>query len=179
MLIVCALESETNGQLGGYDVLYTGVGKINATFSLTRRFIEFGFPKLVINYGTAGSRQMPIGELVECHKFIQRDMDASLLGFPIGITPFDNTPLLLGSKDEGIIVGTGDSFVTNISNEIKDIDVFDMESYSLAKVCSKFNIPFKCWKYITDNADGSSPNKWEENQSDGIIKFKDILNAIK
>ena len=32
-------------------------------------------PKLVINYGTAGSRDLPIGELVDCTKFVQRDMN--------------------------------------------------------------------------------------------------------
>ena len=30
-LIVCALKDETQGQLNDYDVLYTGVGKVNAT----------------------------------------------------------------------------------------------------------------------------------------------------
>ena len=34
-LIVCALEVETQGQLDDYDVLYTGVGKVNATYALT------------------------------------------------------------------------------------------------------------------------------------------------
>ena len=37
ILIVCALEIETQGQLEDYDILYTGVGKVNATFKLTKR----------------------------------------------------------------------------------------------------------------------------------------------
>ena len=52
-LIVCALEQETNGQLEDYDVLYTGVGKVNATFKLTQKFGKFGsyVPyDLVVNY---------------------------------------------------------------------------------------------------------------------------------
>ena len=32
ILIVCALEVETQEQLNDYDVLYTGVGKVNATY---------------------------------------------------------------------------------------------------------------------------------------------------
>ena len=31
ILIVSALEVETQGQLNAYDVVYTGVGKVNAT----------------------------------------------------------------------------------------------------------------------------------------------------
>ena len=79
-LIVCALEVETQGKLDDYDVLYTGVGKVNATFKLTQKFGKFGsyVPyNLVINYGTAGSRELPIGELVDCTKFTQRDMDVT------------------------------------------------------------------------------------------------------
>ena len=83
-LIVCALEQETNGQLEDYDVLYTGVGKVNATFKLTQKFGKFGsyVPyDLVVNYGTAGSKNLPIGELVCCTKFVQRDMKVTQLGF--------------------------------------------------------------------------------------------------
>ena len=61
VLIVCALEVETQEQLNDYDVLYTGVGKVNATFELTRKFGKYGshIPyDLVINYGTAGSRKI-------------------------------------------------------------------------------------------------------------------------
>ena len=42
ILIVCALEQETQGQLDNYfdderQILYTGVGKVNATFKLAQR----------------------------------------------------------------------------------------------------------------------------------------------
>ena len=35
ILIVCALEMETNNKLDGWNVIYTGVGKVNATYELT------------------------------------------------------------------------------------------------------------------------------------------------
>lgn len=178
ILIICALESEANNELNKYNVLFTGVGKVNATCELTNYFLTFGIPKMAVNYGTAGSRNLPIGKLVECSRFIQRDIDASPLGFPRGITPFDNTPRLLGPRNEGLIVGSGDSFVKDVTNEMEGIDVFDMEAYALAKICNKFGVPFKCWKYITDNADDKSPNDWLQHQSNGIKKFKDKFNKI-
>ena len=185
ILIVCALERETDNQLEGYNVLYTGVGKINATFSLINYFNRMicgpwvnpeeakqRLPETVINFGTAGSRNIPIGRLVECTSFIQRDMDARGLGFNEFETPFSkDTPVIL-SNGEGFTCGTGDNFVENTKNESELIDVFDMEAYALANVCDKFNVPFRCWKYITDNADEKSSKDWNENISDGIIKFK-------
>ena len=80
VLIVCALPQETQGQLDDYEVLYTGVGKVNATMRLTRKFGKLGshIPyHMVINYGTAGSRKYKKGKLIDCTKFIQRDMDVT------------------------------------------------------------------------------------------------------
>jgi adenosylhomocysteine nucleosidase len=99
-LIVCALEMETQGQLkplvyaDGWDVLYTGVGKVNATLRLTQKFGKYGshIPyNLVINYGTAGSQSWKYskGDLVDCTRFVQRDMDVTSLGFKLGQTPFE------------------------------------------------------------------------------------------
>lgn len=186
-LIVCALPIETQGQLDNYDVLYTGVGKVNATFKLTQKFGKFGsyVPyDLVINYGTAGSRKYKQGELVDCTKFVQRDMDVTGLGFIKYQTPFEkNIPIQLdydhvdfnpiGKK---ALCGSGDSFV----QEETIGDVVDMESYALAKVCKLYNVPFISFKYITDGADGDAGIDWEENVGKGIMKFKKkILNLIK
>ena len=178
-LIVCALPIETQGQIDDYDVLYTGVGKVNATFKLTQKFGKFGsyVPyDLVINYGTAGSRKYKQGELVDCTKFVQRDMDVTGLGFIKYQTPFEkNIPIQLdydhvdfnpiGKK---ALCGSGDSFV----QEETIGDVVDMESYALAKVCKLYNVPFISFKYITDGADGDAGIDWEENVDKGIMKFK-------
>ena len=180
ILIVCALEQETQCQLDDWNILYTGVGKINATYKLTQRLHSSHLhylplmPELVINYGTAGSRELPIGELVDCTKFIQRDMDATSMGFFKGQTPFEspnnmvldfrNKPLNpdygrehpINTIKKHAVCGTGDNFVENMENEIFMIDVFDMEAYALAKVCHHYNVPFISFKYITDNVNEHS-----------------------
>ena len=188
-LIVCALEIETQGQLDDYDVLYTGVGKVNSTHKLTQKFGKYGsyIPyDLVINYGTAGSRKLPIGELVDCTKFIQRDMDVTGLGFMRGQTPFENDiPIILdydhvefnpiGRKAS---CGSGDSFVEDRTNYYGE--VVDMEAYALAKVCQHYDVPFISFKYITDGADEQAHEDWEKNLADGIIEFKErVLNEIE
>ena len=197
ILIVCALEQEVNGKLDDYlpaprQIIYTGVGKVNATGQLTERLHSSHLhylplmPKLVINYGTAGSRELPIGELVDCTKFIQRDMDVTGLGFMKGQTPFEKeVPIILdydhvkfnpiGKK---LRCGTGDNFVQDSMGSYSD--VYDMEAYALAKVCFVYDVPFISFKYITDNANEQSPKDWEENCSDGIKEFKErILKEIE
>ena len=189
ILIVCALRRETQGQLDdNYNVIYTGVGKVNATFHFHSKIGEIynsyqELPKLVANYGTAGSRILPIGELVDCTKFIQRDIDVTGLGFKRGQTPFEkHIPTVLKSTKvkfnpigKHYVCGSGDNFADDIKNEIDHIDVFDMEAYALAKVCYHYHIPFISFKYITDNVNEYSTNDWEENYSEGIKKIKEIL----
>ena len=182
-LIVCALEVETQGQLEDYDVLYTGVGKVNATFKLTQKFGKFGsyVPyDLVINYGTAGSRKIKKKQLVDCTKFIQRDMDVTGLGFMKGETPFESDPsITIQSTSEFNPIGrkascgSGDSFVEDRTNYYGE--VVDMEAYALAKVCYHYDIPFISFKYITDGADEQSHEEWEVNLADGIREFKNKI----
>ena len=76
----------------------------------------------MINYGTAGSRKIKKGKLVDCTKFIQRDMDVTGLGFMRGETPFEKEPpLMLESTSDfnpigrHATCGTGDCFVEDKS----------------------------------------------------------------
>jgi len=185
ILIVSALEIETQGKLEDwrpYNLLITGVGKVNATYSLTKRLQIDGSMNfdsrinLVINYGTAGSRKYKKGDLIDCTRFIQRDIDVTGLGFQKGETPFEKEPsIVIESKSKfnpiGInaTCGTGDSFVEDRTNYYGE--VVDMEAYALAKVCHNFDVPFISFKYISDGADTNANDDWEENVSKGIEKF--------
>jgi adenosylhomocysteine nucleosidase len=192
ILIVCALEMETQGQLDDWEVVYTGVGKINATMKLVDRLTDYNYarPELVINYGTAGSRKYEQGEVVDCTQFIQRDMDVTGLGFEIGQTPFEEEiPIIIQSESDfnpigkNALCGSGDSFMKGLpyawyKNQIGD--VVDMEAYALAKICRSYGISFISFKYITDGADGDAGADWEKNVSKGIVKFKEkILSLVK
>ena len=188
ILIVCALEQETQSKINEYDILYTGVGKVNATYKLTKYLESFGeyIPyNLVINYGTAGSRKYKKGELIDCTKFIQRDMDVTGLGFQRGETPYEQDPPFVIQQQNiefnpiGIeaTCGSGDNFVEDRTNYYGE--VVDMEAYALAKVCYLYDVPFISFKYITDGADGEANNDWEKNVGKGIVKFKEkVLDKL-
>jgi adenosylhomocysteine nucleosidase len=170
-LFVMALKQEAMGLLEplGADVLYTGIGKVNAAYALTReltlRRYEGRSPARVVNLGTAGSRCFRTGDLIACHRFVQRDMDVTPLGFAHGETPYETippmlaTPVLFPDMISGIC-GSGDSFVTG--DLIMDCQVLDMEAYALAKVCRAESLPFAAVKYITDGADADAAEHWPE-----------------
>tara|TARA_A100001201_G_scaffold128546_1_gene113593 strand:+ start:1086 stop:1694 length:609 start_codon:yes stop_codon:yes gene_type:complete len=188
ILIVCALEIETQNELNDYDVIYTGVGKVNATYQLTTHFGKYGsyIPySLVINYGTAGSRKIKKKTLVDCTKFIQRDMDVTGLGFMKGETPFEQDPPVVIQPQNidfnpigrNATCGSGDNFVEDKTNYYGE--VVDMEAYALAKVCYLRDVPFISFKYITDGADEQAHEDWESNLADGIKVFKkEVLEKL-
>jgi adenosylhomocysteine nucleosidase len=165
-----ALPQESRGLLerAGAEVLYTGVGKVNAAASLARRLAELrcsGTPaSRVVNLGTAGSRSVRAHTLVACNRFAQRDMDVSGLGFERGVTPFDPAPPLLEfpplfTSLPQLTCSTADSFATHL-HEVEG-DVVDMEAFALARVCVAEHVAFACAKYVTDGADSDSALHWE------------------
>jgi adenosylhomocysteine nucleosidase len=168
-LFLAAIKEETVG-LDYFN--HIGVGKINATYN-TLKLILAHKPKIIINYGTAGAINNKLKGIIECTKFYQRDMDVRGLDFELGETPFDKIKEITISEN-GYSCGTGDSFVNKKIN-IK-VDVVDMEAYAIAKVCSLENIEFKCFKYISDNADENANIDWNENLALGANAFSKLIN---
>ena len=168
-LFLAAIKEETVG-LDYFK--HIGVGKINAAYN-SLKLIQIHKPKIVVNYGTAGAINTKLKGIVECTKFYQRDMDVRGLDFKLGETPFDKVKEIIIS-DSGYSCGTGDSFV-NQKIEM-EVDVVDMEAYAIAKVCMLENIEFKCFKYISDNADENANNDWNTNLALGAEVFAKMIN---
>lgn len=164
ILICFALENEAGKHFADLhdQLVFTGVGKLNAAYSLTRA-IATNKPDLVVNLGTAGSPVVKTGSVVCATRFIQHDMDVTPLGFAAGETPFDEVPAVLENGRpvagvQSVTCGSGDRFVTG--NTPAGCEVLEMEAYALAKVCLKENIPFIALKYISDGADGAASVDW-------------------
>lgn len=174
ILVVIALEEELPGALPhGFKKLVTGVGKVNASIALTTELCynnSIRYSK-VINYGSAGGSAALKGQLVGVSAVIERDMDCTPLGLPLYVSPGDEEQMIIcqTKHDSLFVCGTGDSFsVPHINYQ-----VVEMEAYALAKICQKFDIPFDCYKYISDSdADGEDQGaEWAANVHKGAELF--------
>ena len=174
-LIVVALEDELNkNDLFGWRIIYTGIGKVNALIALGRALREKR-PSKIINFGTAGSSRTELSGLHVVTLFKQRDMDVRPLGFELGETPLDEI-IDINLNRPGLSCATGDSFVD--SSQDIEADLFDMESYAIAKLCVIDKIDFSCFKYVSDNADGDASEDWKRNVSSGSSVFKELLDSL-
>ena len=203
-LIIVALKAEFDDEIPeDFKLIYTGVGKVNAAFNLTKTLEKLNkLPPLIINYGTAGSKNLEIGQIVDCTKFIQRDMYIKQFGLKPGETAFDketykkhyNTetpPIIIDFKEKinnnpigkNLLCATGDNFVTEFHSDLSDIEktynedlsVIDMEAYALAKIAFSYNISFISFKFITDNLNSKGSSDWEKHISKGSNMFKELL----
>ena len=178
VLFVFALQSESGDYFNEFNVCYTGIGKVRATYFLLESINKYS-PKLIINLGSVGSNVFKKGEMVCCTKFIQRDMNLEGLGFKKYETPFttDNTIILKnGLKFNHLptaTCGTGDQFETALNSN--DYEVVDMEAFAIAWTALQKNIPFLCIKYITDGADSDASKDWKKEVISSGSLFKNLF----
>jgi len=180
-LFVFALESEATERFDDMNTLFTGVGKINAAYHLTKAIVQ-NRPSVIINLGSAGSNTFARGSVICCTKFVQRDMDVTMLGCKQYETPFSGIePILsygltIDSLPQGIC-GTGDSFEINHTTSV--YNVIEMEAYPLAYIAHKEDIPFLCLKYISDGADDNAAEEWQTTVKLAAAELRKAIDEIK
>ncbi len=178
ILFTFALESEAGEIFNTYNTLFTGIGKVNAAYELTKSIIQRR-PSIIVNLGSAGSNYFQKGDVICCTKFIQRDMDVQGLGFDLYETPLSKIPPILqyGIVKEDLpigICGTGDSF--EMSHATTTYNVVDMEAYALALIAMKEKIPFLSLKYISDGADDNAADDWSVLVHKAAVAFGKVFD---
>lgn len=179
-LLVFAMKEESQDVFQDYHVLHTGIGKVNASYVLTKQIIAQK-PSCVVNMGTAGSRKHPGGSIVNCTRFVQRDMDVTALGVDKYKTPFSSDPIELdwGIRIEGYTEGTcgsGDNFDT--SDEASNFDVVDMEAFALSLICQREGIPFISLKYVSDGADDDADMDWQDSLRKAALALREVVERV-
>lgn len=179
VLVFVALETEfVSAKDLPCEIIYTGVGKVNAARKVTESIYKFK-PDLVINIGTAGALNSELKGLYFVKDVIEHDMKAEPLS-PRGVTPFDNAASIFTSDIGDIRCATGDSFVTEIDPWLleNNVSIVDMELFAIAKICEHYNIPWRSMKYISDFADENSGKDWENSLKLSQIKLQEGINKL-
>ena len=162
-LFVMAAEAEYGPALRSrLTPLMTGIGPIEAALamglSLTRLQAEGRLPKLVVSLGSAGSAKLEQAGLYQASSVSWRDMDASALGFPKGITPFLDLPatLPLDPHIPGLplaTLSTGANIVSGAAYDAIPEDMVDMETFAVLRACQQFGLPLIALRGISDGAE--------------------------
>ena len=155
-----------------FPVIYTGMGKMRM-FSGLVKWHETrgkGGRPTVLNIGSAGSARFPIGEILNCRSFVNGGSELI----------YDKIDL----PGEGCTVFSGDYFMSTQTfspEQVKSLsqqyDLFDMEAYAAAQFCRMHDIPFYCFKAVSDNLDGSLKD-WRSILSQTREQFTQLLKGL-
>ncbi|PIE11772.1 MAG: 5'-methylthioadenosine/S-adenosylhomocysteine nucleosidase [Rhodobacterales bacterium] len=156
--------------------LMTGVGPaeagVVAAGALARLELTENRPDLVICLGSAGSARLDQGAVYQVSSVSYRDMDASPLGFPKGVTPLSDLPPEIALPQvPGLPAGrlaTGASVVSGDAYRGIDADMVDMETWAILRACQQHDLPLIGLRGISD---GAAPLK-------GITCWTDLLPVL-
>ena len=188
-LCVMAAEAEYGPALKArIKPLITGVGPVEAAIATTAVLAQLAhaasLPDLVISLGSAGSQTLDHGRIYWVDEVTYRDMDATVLGFAPGVTPFLGEPasLTLASGPQGqpyARLATGGSVVSGEAYDAIDADMVDMETYAVVRAAARFGLPVLGLRGISDGkADLTVLEDWTGTLSvidEGLAEALDLL----
>lgn len=156
MLFVMATDHEYGPCLAERFVpLITGVGPVEAAIGTTQGLAGMAeLPDLVVSIGSAGSRRLPLGSIWQVASVSWRDMDATRIGVPKGVTPFSDHPAemaLTMPLDWPVArLSTGADIVGGSDYDGIDADMVDMETFAVLRACQRFGVPVMGLRGVSD-----------------------------
>ena len=183
IILVSATPLEHGGlrEIDGIPIFQVGIGKINAASNLTE-ILWNEEPDVVINFGSCGNlKNHKVSEVIEVGS-VYNNIDVRPFA-EYGCTP-DNNDCEIKLSDSGVKLFTTDQIYDNSRTDyaekyldmINYCDIVDMEGYALAYVCKQRGIPFKSYKWVSDDG---NVDTWEENAAIGFENFKIITEIIR
>jgi adenosylhomocysteine nucleosidase len=160
VLCVMAAPAEYGAHLRArIQPLMTGVGPVEAAVSLTAVLarLEAGgrLPDLIVSLGSCGSPTLEHAAVYQAASVCYRDMDASVLGFPKGITPLLDLPAILPlpCPIPGVptaTLSTGASVVSGVAYDAIAAEMVDMETFALLRSAQTFGVPLLALRGVSD-----------------------------
>jgi adenosylhomocysteine nucleosidase len=139
--------------------LMTGIGPVEGAVALTAALARLeasgSLPDLIVSLGSCGSRTLEHAAVYQASSVGYRDMDASALGFPKGITPLLDLPAILPlpCPIPGVptaTLSTGGSVISGAAYDAIDADMVDMETFALLRAAQTFGRPMIALRGVSD-----------------------------
>jgi adenosylhomocysteine nucleosidase len=189
VLFVMAAEAEYGSSLQErIQPLMTGVGPVEAAVvmsgALARLDAGSELPNLVVSLGSAGSSKLTHTEVYQVTSVAYRDMDASLLGFEKGRTPFLDQPakIELPLRIPGIpeaSLSTGGNVISGRAFTTIAADMVDMETYAVLRACQSYRLPLIGLRGISDGAeDLQDMSGWTDYLDVIDRKLSDVIDIL-
>ena len=168
--------------------LITGVGPVEAAAGVAQALeslrTEGALPDVVVSLGSAGSRTLGHARVYRVAEVSYRDMDASVLGFPRGETPFPRIPAVLPLADGPATLptarlATGASVVSGAGYDAVDADMVDMETFAVVRAAARFGVPVIGLRGVSDGrTDLSELSHWTDALAEIDLRLAEALDLL-
>lgn len=168
--------------------LITGVGPVEAAAGVAQALAilqaEGSLPDLVVSLGSAGSRTLDHARVYRVTEVSYRDMDASVLGFPKGETPYPRLPAVLPLADGPAALptarlATGASVVSGAGYDAVDADMVDMETFAVVRAAARFGVPVIGLRGVSDGrTDLSRLEHWTDALAEIDLRLAEALDLL-
>ena len=171
-------------------VVKCGIGKVNAALCTQLLILNFKVDK-IINTGIAGAtgKGLTIYDFVVSSQAVYHDFDTSFFGYKLGQVPgmeetfkadedlqklalqaFEKSELAKNHKIQNGLIASGDQFISGGERKSFIINNFhplcvEMEGCAIAHTCFANNIPFVIIRCMSDCADDSAVETYEESKA--------------
>ncbi len=177
IILVSATPLEHGGlkDINGVPIFQVGIGKTNSAMNMTKLIMNQK-PSMVINFGSCGNlKNHKVGEVIEVGT-TYNNIDVRPFA-DYGCTP-ENNKCEIKLSDSGVNCFSTDQIYDNSRTDyakkylemIGKCDIVDMECYPLAYVCKNFKVPFRSYKWVSDDG---NVDTWEENAAIGFKNFRE------
>ncbi len=185
------------GKFEGSDVLMgvTGVGKVITAAAVQKLLSEYSCSAcLFVGIAGAINKTYQIGDMIIARDLAQWDLDATPFSFLRGQVPYTKHRIIKTDQElfqialsyvpsettihEGRLL-SGDTFLTRVEKQQREFlrtelagDAADMEAASAAFVAHLQEVPFLCYKIISDQVDGIVPKNYSRfirRASEGLL----------
>ena len=171
ILFVMATEQEYGPHLKArMTPVITGIGPVQAAVGTAAALGELDragqLPSLVVSLGTAGSATLEHAGIYQVASVAYRDMDASLLGFEKGVTPFTDEPAVVPIPYRipdvpAASISSGGTVISGKDYDAIAADMVDMETFAVFQAARRFGVPMIGLRAISDGrSDLTGLNDW-------------------
>lgn len=144
-----------------FEPVMTGVGPVEAAVGIAAELARLAavdsLPDAVVSLGSAGSAVFAQGEVFQVVSVSYRDIDASVLGFPAGVTPFLDLPAVVDlpyriPEVPTATLSTGAAVISGTAYDAIDAELVDMETFAVLRACQRFDVPLIGLRGVSDGA---------------------------
>ena len=173
-------------------VMLCGIGKVNSACAAATLIHACGC-KIILNAGLSGGVKADIASFVVSKRFVEHDFDLTPIGYPLGKKPGED---IFSYPDEELLCiaeklfsrfgirratfGSGDGFISSSEQTRRfikefDEDACDMESAAISSVCRRNCIPFISFRKISDGADESAVEDYNDMNDREEIDLAELI----